>query len=50
MFAMSKEDQIVVPPSLVMLFVEELGRVKPNASHQHVLARYEFCGWVGSVP
>ncbi len=42
MFAMSEENQIVAPPSFVTLFVE-LGRVKPNASHQHILARYEFC-------
>ena len=42
MFAMSEENQIVVPPSFAMLFVK-LGRVKPNASHQHILTRYEFC-------
>lgn len=40
--AMSDENQIVVPPSFVALFVEP-GRVKPNASRQHILARYEFC-------
>jgi hypothetical protein len=40
--AMSDENQIVVPPSFVTLFVEP-GRVKPNASRQHILARYEFC-------
>lgn len=40
--AMSDENQVVVPPSFVTLFVEP-GRVKPNASRQHILARYEFC-------
>lgn len=40
--AMSDENQIVVPPSFVALFVEP-GRVKPNASRQHILARYELC-------
>ena len=40
--AMSDENQIVVPPSFVALFVEPR-RVKPNASLQHILARYEFC-------
>jgi hypothetical protein len=39
---MSDENQIVVPPSFVALFVEP-GRVKPSASRQHILARYEFC-------
>jgi hypothetical protein len=39
---MSDENQIVVPPSFVALFVEP-GRVKPNASHQHILQRYELC-------
>jgi hypothetical protein len=42
MFAMSEENQIVVPPSFVTLFVDS-GRMKPNASRQHILARYEFC-------
>lgn len=39
---MFEENQIVVPPSFVMLFVDP-GRVKPNASRLHILARYEFC-------
>lgn len=40
--AMSDESQIVVPQSFVALFVDP-GRVKPNASRQHILARYELC-------
>jgi hypothetical protein len=39
---MSEESQIVVPPSFVALFVDP-GRVKPNASRQHILERHEFC-------
>jgi hypothetical protein len=39
---MCDENQIVIPPSFVTLFVEA-GRVKPSASRQHILARYEFC-------
>jgi hypothetical protein len=40
--AMSDESQIVVPPSFVALFVEP-GRVKPNASREHISERYELC-------
>lgn len=40
--AMSDESQIVVPPSFAELFVEP-GRVKPTASREHILKRYEFC-------
>lgn len=40
--AMSDESQIVVPPSFVALFIET-GRVKPTASREQILARYEFC-------
>lgn len=39
---MSDESQIVVPPSFVALFVQP-GRIKPNASRQHILERYELC-------
>jgi hypothetical protein len=39
---MSDENQIVVPPSFVALFVEP-GRSRPNASREHITARYEFC-------
>ena len=39
---MSDESQIVVPPSFVALFVEP-GRIKPNASREHIAARHEFC-------
>jgi len=39
---MSDENQIVVPPSFIALYVEP-GRVKPNASREHITGRYEFC-------
>jgi hypothetical protein len=39
---MSEESQIVVPPSFVALFIPP-GRVKPNASRERILARYELC-------
>jgi hypothetical protein len=39
---MSDESQIIVPQSFVALFVEP-GRIKPNASREHILERYELC-------
>ncbi|MET0382332.1 MAG: ATPase with chaperone activity [Burkholderiaceae bacterium] len=39
---MSEENQIVVPPSFIALFVEP-GRTKPNATREAITARYEFC-------
>jgi hypothetical protein len=39
---MSDENQIVVPPSFIALFVEP-GRIKPNASRDEIAERYEFC-------
>ena len=39
---MSDENQIVVPPSFIALFVDP-GRTKPNASREHITGRYEFC-------
>ena len=39
---MSDENQIVVPPSFIALFVDP-GRTKPNASREHITERYEFC-------
>lgn len=39
---MSDENQIVVPPSFIALFVDP-GRIKPNASREHITERYEFC-------
>jgi hypothetical protein len=46
--AMSDENQIAVPPSFVALFVDP-GRVKPNASRQHIQARYELCEDLATV-
>ena len=39
---MSDESQIVVPASFIDLFVEP-GRIKPSASRERILERYEFC-------
>jgi hypothetical protein len=39
---MEDDNQLVVPPSFIALFVEP-GRIKPNASHAHILQRYDFC-------
>ncbi|MBX3604794.1 MAG: ATPase with chaperone activity [Piscinibacter sp.] len=39
---MTDDSQLVVPPSFVALFVEP-GRLKPNATREHILARYEHC-------
>ena len=42
MQAMSDESQIVVPPSFIALYMEP-GRIKPTASREDIVARYEFC-------
>lgn len=39
---MSDESQIEIPQSFIALFVEP-GRTKPNASREHIAARYELC-------
>lgn len=39
---MSDDNQIVVPPSFIALFVEP-GRIKPSASREHIFARYDLC-------
>jgi hypothetical protein len=39
---MSDENQTVVPPSFIGLFVER-GRIKPNASREFIAERHEFC-------
>ena len=39
---MSDENQIVVPPSFIALYVEP-GRLKPSAPRLEIAARYEFC-------
>jgi hypothetical protein len=35
-------NQIIIPPSFIALFVEP-GRTKPNASREHIYARYDLC-------
>ena len=37
---MPDENQLVVPPSFIALFVEP-GRIKPSASREEILARYD---------
>ena len=39
---MSEENQFVVPPSFIALFVPP-GRSRPSASREHIAVRYEFC-------
>ena len=39
---MSDENQLIVPPSFIALFVPP-GRSKPNASREQIAERYEFC-------
>jgi hypothetical protein len=39
---MSDENQFVIPPSFIALFVEP-GRIKPSASREAIAERYEFC-------
>lgn len=39
---MSDENQVVVPPSFIALYVEP-GRIKAKASREEIAARYEFC-------
>jgi hypothetical protein len=45
---MTDEYQIVVPPSFIALFVEP-GRTKPNATKEHIYARYDFCEDLASM-
>ena len=39
---MSEDNQIVVPPSFVALFVPP-GRIRPTETREAITARYEFC-------
>ena len=39
---MSEDNQFVVPPSFISLFVPP-GRSKPTQGRAHIAARYEFC-------
>ena len=39
---MSDDNQIVIPPSFIALFVEP-GRVKPSATKEHIYERYDYC-------
>ena len=39
---MSDENQFVVPPSFIALYVEP-GRLKPRAPRSEIAERYEFC-------
>ena len=39
---MSEENQFIVPPSFIELFIEP-GRLKPRESREHIAQRYEYC-------
>lgn len=39
---MSEDSQIVIPKSFIDLFVPP-GRLRPTASREHILERYELC-------
>ena len=39
---MSDENQLIVPPSFIALFVDP-GRNRPNAPREHIAARYDLC-------
>lgn len=39
---MSDDNQFIVPPSFIALFVPP-GGIKPRASREHIAERYEFC-------
>jgi hypothetical protein len=45
---MSDHHQIMIPPSFMALFVEP-GRIKPSATKEHILARYDFCEDLASM-
>ena len=45
---MSDENQIVVPPSFIALYLEP-GRFKPSASRAQIAARYELCEDLASM-
>ncbi len=39
---MSDDNQIIIPPSFIAIFVEP-GRIKPSASKEHIHERYDLC-------
>lgn len=39
---MSEDNQFIVPPSFIALFVPS-GRSKPTQTREHIALRYEFC-------
>lgn len=39
---MSDENQILIPPSFIALFVPP-GRIKPTESREHIAERYDLC-------
>lgn len=45
---MSDDNQIVIPPSFIALFVEP-GRSKPNATKEVIYERYDFCEDMASM-
>jgi hypothetical protein len=45
---MSDDNQIVIPPSFIALFVEP-GRTKPSATKEVIYERYDFCEDMASM-
>ena len=45
---MSDDNQIVIPPSFIALFVEP-GRTKPSVTKEEIYARYDFCEDMASM-
>ena len=39
---MSDDNQIIIPPSFIALFIEP-GKSKPSASREHIQERYDLC-------
>jgi hypothetical protein len=45
---MSDDNQIVIPPSFIALFVEP-GRTRPSATKEVIYERYDFCEDMASM-
>jgi hypothetical protein len=45
---MGDDNQIVIPPSFIALFIEP-GRIKPSASKEVIHERYDFCEDMASM-
>ena len=45
---MSDENQLIVPPSFIALFIAP-GRSRPDAPREHIAARYDLCEDMANV-